>query len=114
VRDLINRVRHEMSVNVHGRQVGEQTHLGVNRIEYNGHGQPALPYQPGAPVMPPQPAVVPPAPQPSLGSPPAPAERDSTPEQIMALLKQLGELRDAGVVTPEEFEAKKKDLLDRL
>ncbi|WP_255204781.1 SHOCT domain-containing protein [Actinomadura sp. BRA 177] len=32
----------------------------------------------------------------------------------MALLKQLGELRDAGVVTNEEFEAKKKDLLDRL
>ncbi|TDD39082.1 SHOCT domain-containing protein [Actinomadura sp. KC06] len=32
----------------------------------------------------------------------------------MALLKQLGELRDAGVVTNEEFEAKKKDLLGRL
>ncbi|TDD67140.1 SHOCT domain-containing protein [Actinomadura darangshiensis] len=32
----------------------------------------------------------------------------------MALLRQLGELRDAGVVSPEEFEAKKKDLLDRL
>ncbi|MEU4827649.1 SHOCT domain-containing protein [Actinomadura citrea] len=32
----------------------------------------------------------------------------------MALLHQLGELRDAGVVSPEEFEAKKKDLLDRL
>ncbi|TYB44314.1 SHOCT domain-containing protein [Actinomadura chibensis] len=44
----------------------------------------------------------------------APAVQATTPEQVMALLKQLGELRDAGVVTPEEFEAKKKDLLDRL
>ncbi|MBO2447132.1 SHOCT domain-containing protein [Actinomadura barringtoniae] len=30
------------------------------------------------------------------------------------MLRELGELRDAGIVTPEEFEAKKKDLLDRL
>lgn len=32
------------------------------------------------------------------------------PEQI----RKLGELRDAGVLTEEEFEAKKKDLLDRM
>jgi hypothetical protein len=32
----------------------------------------------------------------------------------MALLKQLDELGDAGVVSPEEFEAKKKDLMDQL
>ncbi|WP_246458932.1 SHOCT domain-containing protein [Streptomyces himalayensis] len=32
----------------------------------------------------------------------------------MDLLRQLGELRDAGIVTPEEFEAKKADLLRRL
>lgn len=29
-------------------------------------------------------------------------------------LKQLAELRDAGIVTTEEFEAKKTELLDRL
>ena len=29
-------------------------------------------------------------------------------------IKKLGELRDAGVLTPAEFEAKKADLLDRL
>jgi hypothetical protein len=29
-------------------------------------------------------------------------------------LRRLGELRDAGVVTPEEFEAKKAELLGRL
>jgi Short C-terminal domain len=32
----------------------------------------------------------------------------------MAQLKQLGELRDAGVVTPEEFEAKKAEILSRV
>jgi len=33
---------------------------------------------------------------------------------IMDQLKRLGELRDAGVLTPEEFDAKKTDLLARL
>lgn len=32
----------------------------------------------------------------------------------MDLLRQLGELRDAGVVTPADFEAKKADFLSRL
>ena len=35
-------------------------------------------------------------------------------EQIMATLKQLGELKAAGVLTDAEFEAKKKDLLAKL
>lgn len=35
-------------------------------------------------------------------------------EQIMATLKQLGELKAAGVLTEAEFEAKKKELLARL
>jgi hypothetical protein len=45
--------------------------------------------------------------------PPAPAPAGGTahiPDQI----KKLAELRDAGVLTPEEFEAKKKELLSRL
>lgn len=29
-------------------------------------------------------------------------------------IRRLAELRDAGLVTPEEFEAKKRDLLDRM
>ena len=33
---------------------------------------------------------------------------------VLETLKKLGELRDAGVVTPEEFEAKKTELLARL
>jgi hypothetical protein len=32
----------------------------------------------------------------------------------MAALKQLGELRAAGVITPEEFEAKKAQLLSQI
>ena len=34
--------------------------------------------------------------------------------EILALLEKLGQLRDAGVLTPEEFSAKKTDLLNRL
>jgi membrane protease subunit (stomatin/prohibitin family) len=35
-------------------------------------------------------------------------------DQIMAMLKQLGELKAAGVLTDAEFEAKKKELLAKL
>jgi membrane protease subunit (stomatin/prohibitin family) len=37
-----------------------------------------------------------------------------TREEIMATLKELGELKEAGIVTEEEFNAKKKELLSRL
>jgi hypothetical protein len=32
----------------------------------------------------------------------------------MVLLEKLGQLRDAGILTPEEFQSKKTDLLNRL
>ena len=35
-------------------------------------------------------------------------------EDIMGLLKQLGELKEAGILTEEEFSAKKAELLARL
>jgi hypothetical protein len=35
-------------------------------------------------------------------------------EQILSTLKQLGELKTAGVLTDSEFEAKKKELLAKL
>src|SRR5262245_63437762 len=35
-------------------------------------------------------------------------------DQIMAMLKQLGELKAAGILTDAEFEAKKKELLAKL
>ncbi len=42
-----------------------------------------------------------------------PAQPESK-DQIMATLKQLGELKAAGVLTDAEFEAKKKELLAKL
>jgi hypothetical protein len=35
-------------------------------------------------------------------------------DEALTALERLGKLRDAGVVTDEEFEAKKKELLDRI
>lgn len=45
---------------------------------------------------------------------PATAGPAETKEQILATLKQLGELKTAGILTDAEFEAKKKDLLAKL
>ena len=43
------------------------------------------------------------------GSSPAASQED-----VFEVLEKLGKLRDAGIVTPEEFETKKKQLLDRI
>lgn len=48
------------------------------------------------------------------GNPPAPAVAAPVQPDVMDQLKKLGELRDAGVLTSEEFDAKKTDLLGRL
>lgn len=48
------------------------------------------------------------------GGRPAQAAAAETKEQILATLKQLGELKAAGILTDAEFEAKKKDLLAKL
>jgi hypothetical protein len=42
------------------------------------------------------------------------AAADTVTDDISGKLKQLAEMRDAGVVTPDEFEAKKADLLGRM
>ncbi len=52
--------------------------------------------------------------QPKGSAPAPPAAAGDGSAGILATLRQLGELRDAGVVTPEEFEAKKAELLARL
>lgn len=45
----------------------------------------------------------------------APSPRAATPEpDVYEQLRKLGELRDLGVVTPEEFEHKKRELLARI
>lgn len=43
--------------------------------------------------------------------PPAPAPAGGLSDQVIGQLKQLGELRDAGILTEEEFAAKKTELL---
>jgi hypothetical protein len=81
--------------------------------------------QGGASVMAPAPAYAAPAPAPSPAaySPPAPqpaaAPAQAAPTQaeaaaIIEQIKQVASLRDAGAITPEEFEAKKKELLARI
>ena len=44
---------------------------------------------------------------------PAPLKAPDTAETLK-LLEQLSELRDKGILTDEEFETKKKDILSRL
>jgi predicted Zn-dependent peptidase len=45
---------------------------------------------------------------------PAPTPEIDTPEEVADAVSRLGELRDKGLITPEEFEAKKQELLGRL
>jgi hypothetical protein len=68
------------------------------------------------PTMPPMRAEAP-APPSSQGSAPiapAPTAEVDTPAEVADAMARLGELRDKGLVTPEEFEAKKQELLGRL
>ena len=63
-----------------------------------------------APVAaPPSPAS---APAPTPATPAAPAATAS--DDIGAALDRLGDLRDRGLITPEEYAAKRQELLDRL
>ena len=57
-------------------------------------------------AAPPAPAFQPP---PFIPQPPNQGSSD-----VMALLEKLGQLRDSGILTPDEFSAKKTELLNRL
>ncbi len=46
--------------------------------------------------------------------PPQPQGASHGAPELLSLLEKLGQLRDAGILTPEEFAAKKADLLSRL
>lgn len=41
-------------------------------------------------------------------------EQKMSADEIMSTIEKLGKMKDAGLITPEEFEAKKKDLLAKL
>jgi len=45
---------------------------------------------------------------------PAPPDRTEEREETMRAIDGLADLRDRGAITPDEFEAKKRDLLARL
>ena len=65
----------------------------------------------GRPTMPP--IRTEPAPAPAPAPPPVPARIDTS-EEVADALGRLGQLRDQGLITPEEFEAKKAELLGRI
>jgi hypothetical protein len=80
-----------------------------HRLEQEAFQIPAPPLR-AAPVM--QTAVDPaPAPPPA---PVQPAVREMSSEEITAALGDLADLRDRGAISPEDYEAKKQDLLARL
>ena len=59
--------------------------------------------------------AAPPPPEPAPAQPPAaPAPRRMGSEEITSALGDLADLRDRGAISPEEYEAKKQDLLGRL
>lgn len=72
-------------------------HAGQARLEHQRRGQTQI-YQ-GLPVTPHSPA-------------PIPASPESTAPTLVAQLKELAELRDAGILTDEEFAAQKTKLLN--
>lgn len=81
--------------------------------------------RPAQPPSPPLRAPAPPAPAPAAeppvasaasvsGAAPPVAPRTMTADEVTGTLARLADLRDRGAITPEEYEAKKADLLARL
>lgn len=65
-----------------------------------------------APSAPAAQAAAPATPAPAASAAPQPAAMSS--DEVTDALGRLGDLRDRGIITPEEFEAKKRELLGRL
>jgi len=76
-----------------------------HKLEQEAFQIPAPPLR-AAPPPPPEPAPAPP--------PAAPTPRQMSSEEITSALGDLADLRDRGAISPEEYEAKKQDLLGRL
>jgi hypothetical protein len=67
-----------------------------------------------APEMAPSTPAPAPAPAPATAAPVAPTPREMSSEEITQALGNLADLRDRGAITPEDYEAKKQELLERL
>jgi Bacterial PH domain/Short C-terminal domain len=76
--------------------------------------QTSPPMRAPAPTLPPTPVATAPAVPPAAPPAPVPTRETDTPQEVADAVARLGELRDKGLVTPAEFEAKKQELLDRL
>jgi Short C-terminal domain/Bacterial PH domain len=66
------------------------------------------------PLRSPQPAAPEPAPPPPASAATPVATMSARTDEVADALDRLGDLRDRGLITPEEFDAKKRELLDRL
>jgi hypothetical protein len=86
-----------------------------HKLEQEAFQIPAPPLRaapPMAPVV--EPAPAPAAAAPAPATPEAPARREMSTDEITNALGDLADLRDRGAISPEEYEAKKQDLLARL
>ncbi len=79
-----------------------------NNLEMDMRRMPSPPLRASPPA---ESAPAPVAPAAPMPAPPAPA---MSADQVTATLQRLADLRDRGAVTPEEYEAKKAELLGRL
>ena len=72
--------------------------------------------RPTAPAMRvPEPAAAPPAPvAPAAPAPVAAHDNSMTADEVSAAIERLVDMRDRGLITPEEFEAKRTEMLARL
>lgn len=85
-----------------------------HKLEQESFQIPAPPLRAPAPM--PDMVPVPPTPVPAApaATPDEPAEREMSSDEITKALGDLADLRDRGAITPEEYEAKKAELLERL
>jgi hypothetical protein len=70
-----------------------------------------------ASLMETQPVLPPVAPPPAMAAEPSPSASPAgttDPDKILSAIARMAELRDAGILTDEEFSTKKRDLLARL
>jgi hypothetical protein len=86
-----------------------------HRLEQESFQIPAPPLRAPGPA----PEMVPATPMPAAAAvapaaPAAPAVREMSSDEITTALGNLADLRERGAITPEEYEAKKADLLGRL
>ncbi|MEO8272645.1 MAG: PH domain-containing protein [Chloroflexota bacterium] len=85
-----------------------------HKLDQESFQIPAPPLRAPTPASEMVPATPMPAAAPSMPAPSEPEPRGMSSDEITTALGNLADLRDRGAITPEEYEAKKADLLGRL